>query len=733
MTTSKRSKIKQLGWLIVGLTFLTAVGCMPGGSSSSSSSAKPIEIRSPQEGQTTSQTTFEVALNQSFQPSSLSISLNGKTLPSTSYTLSSSSQGKVVRGDFKLGNPLAGRLNRFEVQALSTSGMMNVGRTNFTYSIPSSGGTSGSGSTNGTGTTTQPTVPPVVHVVDTVPPSLNLLTPHRGDFVAVGQKLVITGTAVDNVAVTRLELSVDGGARSDQSSLLVASNGSFQLDTTFQSCGLHRVKIYALDAAGNTAFQKVSVYVGMASSVAQVPHGAEVSLSANGLHKLGETLELSLHPSKYNPSKVFGSFNPVWKGGVSFIQGQLDVTKATWKGVDLDFQAAQGGVQVGAKIDDLVIHVKARVKALFTITISGTLSMKKVDYNGLGYISKSNGGLATVSIPNPKLQLQGFRFDIRRFPGVLERIASPYVGRFIEGRVTQMIRTEVAEKLAKTFNQMTALQKDVKVAGQDFNLQAGVAQVQFNTTGGNLMADVGMQAKTPSNPNAIALQGYLSTSNSYQPHLGSTRDLSLAVDDDTLNQALYEGYRAGATNIEWEKTLQLSGVTHQLSVAFLNAYLGSSWAATAGLSSGLPISIDVNPLLAPVVTIGSGQLVKFQAHDVFIDIYVGPRASRQKLFSFRADLEVAVTQLGFDPKLGTIKLGLDPNRAVIDFEVVNQPMVTLALQQFQTLVPTLVRAALPRLTESIEKKPITELTGLPVQNVQISSGADHLKVELDFK
>jgi hypothetical protein len=296
-----------------------------------------------------------------------------------------------------------------------------------------------------------------------------------------------------------------------------------------------------------------------------------------------------------------------------------------------------------------------------------------------------------------------------------------------------MIRTEVADRLAKTFNQLTALQKDVKVSGQDFKLQAGVAQVEFNAGGGNLMADVGMLAKTPNNPNATGLQGYLSTSNAYQAHLGMNRDLALAVDDDTLNQALYEGYRSGATNVEWEKTLQLSGITHTLSVAFLNAYLGSSWAASAGLTSGLPISIEVKPLLAPVITFGSGQLMKFQAHDVFIEIHVGPRASRRKLFGFRADFEVAVTQLGFDPKLGTIKLGLDPNRAVIDFEVVDQPMVTLALQQFQTLVPTLIRAAIPRLTQAIEKKPITELSGLPIQNVQISSGLEHLKIEFDLK
>jgi hypothetical protein len=93
-------------------------------------------------------------------------------------------------------------------------------------------------------------------VADTTAPSVTLATPTVGAI--VGGSVTLTGTATDNVAVSRVDVSVDSGAWQPATG---TTTWSAVVDTSSLPDGSHRFFARATDGAGNTATTSVSVTV----------------------------------------------------------------------------------------------------------------------------------------------------------------------------------------------------------------------------------------------------------------------------------------------------------------------------------------------------------------------------------------------------------------------------------------------------------------------------------------
>ena len=99
---------------------------------------------------------------------------------------------------------------------------------------------------------TTATPPPVT---DTIPPQISITSPAQGLY--IGANLTVTVAATDHVAVTKVDLYVDGTLKSSSTT----APFTLKWSTKKASRGAHSLQAKAYDAAGNSALsQIVTVY-----------------------------------------------------------------------------------------------------------------------------------------------------------------------------------------------------------------------------------------------------------------------------------------------------------------------------------------------------------------------------------------------------------------------------------------------------------------------------------------
>lgn len=171
------------------------------------------------------------------------------TLPTSNVTLA----GTVSDDDFP-GNPL------------TLAWSLVSGPTSVSFSNPNNASTSVTLSAEGvytlqllandgefidTDTITVTVLPPP----DTTAPTLSIISPSNGDTISGGISVEVI--ASDNVAVTSLELRIDGILQPAP----MSSPNSFSWDSTSVSDGDHTLSVTAFDAAGNNTTQSLNITV----------------------------------------------------------------------------------------------------------------------------------------------------------------------------------------------------------------------------------------------------------------------------------------------------------------------------------------------------------------------------------------------------------------------------------------------------------------------------------------
>ena len=94
----------------------------------------------------------------------------------------------------------------------------------------------------------------VLNQQDTIAPKASITSPSNG--FTVGKKVTINATASDNIAVTKLELYIDGVLKS----VTNTSSLSYNWNTNTASKGSHTITAKAYDGAGNVGVYTITVY-----------------------------------------------------------------------------------------------------------------------------------------------------------------------------------------------------------------------------------------------------------------------------------------------------------------------------------------------------------------------------------------------------------------------------------------------------------------------------------------
>jgi hypothetical protein len=95
----------------------------------------------------------------------------------------------------------------------------------------------------------------VQNAVDATPPTVTITTPVNGTSLAGLRKTSIKASGKDNIAVSKMELYVDGALKST----VTGSSFSWNWDLRSATTGSHTITVKAFDATGNTAYTTSSV------------------------------------------------------------------------------------------------------------------------------------------------------------------------------------------------------------------------------------------------------------------------------------------------------------------------------------------------------------------------------------------------------------------------------------------------------------------------------------------
>ncbi len=492
--------------------------------------------------------------------------------------------------------------------------------------------------------------------------------------------------------------------------------------------GLHSVAVEVTDSFGNTGRTKSSFFGGEAlPSGALVPHGVGAAITAEGLDLVTEVIEAELAPEKTDLGAKLAAANPIWSGKKSIFSAELSVTSASYTGLDLSLASVAGGLKVGAKLDDLFVALKAKIKAGFTFTVSGSVTADEATLAGKVLAGKSPEGGLVFLLPSMDVSLSGFSFDIAKFPDALESLASKAVEKFLEKKLAELIRDKVPPLLERELGDLLVA-RSISVDGHPLDVGGSLEALGFAPTGIEAVFGTSVKATEP-DPFHEPLGGFLYTPNPTLPpeHITSSM-FYLAVSDDTLNQALYEAYRAGALTFDLAETIEVKGTVKDLTFGFLESYLGKDALADAGIGPSTPITLGFDAMLPPVIHFRKGAegLAVISVHDLKLTISAGS----VKLFGFELDLTlpVGIKILG-DAKLSPV---LYPESSKIDFRIVGEPLIDLDNDLFEPMLGDLAKAVMPSLVAAIDGFPLPKIASLSLSGVVLETHGDYLQVFADL-
>jgi Bacterial Ig domain len=172
---------------------------------------------------------------------------------------------------------------------------------------------------------------------DTTPPAVAITLPSNG--ATVNGTTSVTGSASDNAALARVEVSVDGGAYQLAQG---TSNWSYSLDTTAYGDGSHNISARATDSVGNVGSTAETINVQNAPSpgTAQhmvTPEGATIDVSSDVPGWTAQQIYDLLKPNAYQLSllgptlaiKVQTQYVSMTTTGVSEVGGVYENYHAT--------------------------------------------------------------------------------------------------------------------------------------------------------------------------------------------------------------------------------------------------------------------------------------------------------------------------------------------------------------------------------------------------------------------
>lgn len=537
-------------------------------------------------------------------------------------------------------------------------------------------------------------------LIDSTGPDLEVLVPERG-YETTDVGLYVSGTASD-------EWSGVSGVWVNGSAATLNGDGTWEVwqDLDF---GTTILETDAVDGDGNGSNDLRASMSGEYTAYGYgVDSGIQARVSEGGFDTLelmaGDFVNTDLIASSI-PSPVFSDSSQTcfgWFGCITWYSVAFYLTNPSISSTDLDIDPTSGGyLDTEAKINYPFMNWSASGKVV------------GIGYSGSGYIQADwiklnmdmtpyvSSGQLGVSVSNAAASTQNFDFDLDGWLYDVVDFFGIDVDGLIEGylidALADMAQDEIPDLVAEAVQDLE-IGYTFPIEANTYDLDAVPSAVSVDDTGLTLGLETYFTAATAVTPHYSP--GSLTYPYSTPSYSGSTDDLTLGLNQDFINQALFGLWTGGLLE------LQIDGEELGLDLSDLSDFL-------PGLSS---LSIATSAYLPPVVLPGTGgSLLDMQIGDLEVNIYNGaidPANLFMQLYvQVDAGLDLSATSDN------TLSAGLGDIDVRFDLTYPNEGGQYAS--DAEALLEALVPMLLPSLTDALGEIPIPDLAGFGLSGVTV--------------
>lgn len=423
------------------------------------------------------------------------------------------------------------------------------------------------------------------------PPPLSIVIdqPPRGHRQAPGP-IQVTGRVVNGPTQT---LTVDGQA------VQADAQGNFSVQVDAGSPGLLPLITEATTADGRTAEDRRAVLLGADADPAQeVTRAMQIMITTEGITRLNDLL---------------GGFI----GGLdidSLIGGQdtgdFQLTSVTYDEVTMRLVPRAGFMEVRLTIHELRIGLEGEFEIVFVpVGVSGDMRTEALYIDAEMHITPTPEGSMDMALRNPRIQFEGFGFNIDNVPGFIEDLFEGTVRGMAEDAISEALQDQVLPELFDP----ESLSQEIDVLGRTVQMGMKIRGVDISYDG--LMLTMGSTA-TALDP---VHQGGTLPIDMAPAQMSFADPIDLAMSADMIGRILHSMWAAGALDLE----MAPGGAIDLPAAAGLPLFIGSLGEAANGIDPSSPLTIRVRSLLPPVVYVDEGEKpLVIEIGDMLLDLEV---------------------------------------------------------------------------------------------------------------
>ena len=567
----------------------------------------------------------------------------------------------------------------------------------------------------------------VVHAGDFDPPYILINSPERGSFIQ-SSNIYISGRVEDSSPIDYLKYKLLKESETSWKDINVDSHGNFS-EFYIPVPGMNTIQLRAADIHGNESHGNVTFLSGLYN-----PDGEElentvgVRINQRGFDSITQVVEDLLNEMDFT---ALLPPNPIFEEDFLLVTvlgeikhntlqvGHIDLEITSPASGEFALLATVGAIRVEVRLYGEIFDKRSGKLIPYSWTIPVTAS-------GADFTADLNleilGGELYASINNVVVDIHNFH--IGALPDWLNFI-NVWISETVETLVLEdllisMIEEEAGPLIADALNELNdALNQEIDVLGYVYRFELEFESLETVDNGVTLWSTVEVEAIDPEGP-PKEQPGSLMTSSttpeldSYIPGTTTPYGFGVAIDDDLLNQALYEVYQSGLLSLRIDQ-YTAPGLGFTFNWRTNDTILKLLLPQLQQIHNDAPVAIELRPQIMPVIVIepeafkDSEVSAELQVGDYLIDmIVVHPQEGDIVAFTLGLALYLPVT-IGVDTQANSISLTFAEDMAIeihVIFEEVN-----FNNNAFEQFVPMVLDFLLPMLGGILESFPIPSFEG----------------------
>ncbi|MCC6157964.1 MAG: hypothetical protein IT350_07910 [Deltaproteobacteria bacterium] len=370
--------------------------------------------------------------------------------------------------------------------------------------------------------------------------------------------------------------------------------------------------------------------------------------------------ECPTDPSQCHLYDSYDCFWDICTGATADIEG-VNIGPA-----NIELTGSDLGLMLYAEIPnlDIGVHVEFEILGIGGST-TGNITADSLTLTARAVITANPDGTLAVSVVDVAPTINGLSFDNFGLLGDILSLFTGVVEPIIESILPDLIAPEINEAIQDALSDLD-LSTDFSFLDKTFFLAADFGNVVTDSTGLLIWMDAQMTADSidpdvPDMPGSWKIDGALPAMGGTIPGMGTPYAFGVALDDDIVNQVLYEIFRSGVLNFEFTDdaltTLILSPFFPQLLLIHPNA----------------PVILRTEPMLQPVLNMNSSRDVSptLQLGDFLLSLLVD-HPSDGEVHALSAAMSISLpTTVGVDAD-GAITLTIDTENYFFEVTIIDE-------------------------------------------------------------